>query len=72
MIFVDNMYIADSSNSRVRKVVSGIISTIAGTGTATYSGDGGAATSAGLIKPFAVALDSSGIIQSIYYIILSL
>ena len=60
LILLDNVYIADSSNSRVRKVSSGIISTIAGTGTATYSGDGGAATSAGLVKPFAVALDTSG------------
>jgi len=37
-----------------------IISTIAGTGTATYSGDNGQATSAGLFDPLVVALDSTG------------
>ncbi len=42
-------------------VSTGIISTIAGTGTASYSGDGGAATSATINSPYGVALDSSGI-----------
>ncbi len=56
------MYIADWSNHRIRKVTvsTGIITTIAGTGTASYSGDGGAATSALLNSPTAVALDPSG------------
>ncbi len=56
------MYIADSLNSRIRKVTvsTGIITTIAGTGTGSFSGDGGAATSATLSYPFGVALDSSG------------
>ncbi len=37
-----NVYIADQNNNRIRKVnASGIISTIAGNGTAGYSGDGG-------------------------------
>jgi NHL repeat len=36
-----NVYIADTFNHRVRKVSGGIITTIAGTGTAGYSGDGG-------------------------------
>ena len=56
------MYIADSSNQRIRKVTvsTGIISTIAGTGTGSYSGDNGAATSAGLYRPTGVALDASG------------
>jgi hypothetical protein len=41
------LYIADAYNNRVRKVnTSGIISTVAGTGTAGYSGDGGPATAA--------------------------
>ena len=59
---IGNVYIADWSNHRVRKVTvsTGIISTIAGTGTADYSGDGGAATSATLHFPEGVALDSSG------------
>ncbi len=61
-----NVYIADSGNSRVRKVTvsTGIISTIAGTGTGSYSGDNGAATSAG-INPVGVALDASGIHSTI-------
>ncbi len=37
-----------------------IITTIAGTGSWSYSGDGGAATSATLFNPSSVALDSSG------------
>jgi len=57
-----NVYISDSNNHRVRKVAAGtgIISTVAGTGTAGYSGDGGAATSAVLSKPWDIAVDSSG------------
>ena len=39
---------------------SNIITTYAGTGTSSYSGDGGAATSAALKNPYGVALDSSG------------
>ncbi len=38
-----------------------IITTVAGTGTASYSGDNGAATSATLNSPMGIALDSSGI-----------
>ena len=56
-----NLYIADTDNHRVRKVdTSGNISTVAGTGTPGFSGDGGAATSARLNSPRGVALDSSG------------
>ncbi len=56
------MYIADRYSSRIRKltVSTGIISTIAGTGSVTYSGDNGAATSAALNNPQGVAVDSSG------------
>ena len=56
------MYIADTSNSRIRKVAvsTGIITTIAGTGSNGYFGDGGAATSAKLNLPSGVTLDSSG------------
>ncbi|BFH60104.1 NHL domain-containing protein [Paenibacillus azoreducens] len=56
-----NLYIADSSNHRVRKVdTSGKISTIAGTGTGGYSGDGGPATSASLNNPYGLTIDSIG------------
>ncbi len=52
-----NIYIADNGNYRVRKIdVSGIITTIAGNGTAGYSGDHGSATSAQL-HPLAITLD---------------
>ncbi len=55
------MYIADSNN-RIRKVTisTGIITTYAGSGSASYSGDGGAASSAEINAPYGVALDSSG------------
>jgi sugar lactone lactonase YvrE len=56
-----NIYIADTWNSRIRKVTTaGIISTVAGNGAAGYSGDGIAATSTKLGEPAAVALDSAG------------
>ena len=59
---IGNVYIADTGNQRIRKVTvsTGIISTIAGTGNATYSGDNGAATSATLHEPRGVAVDASG------------
>ncbi len=61
--YLGNIYIADCYNHRIRKVTvsTGIITTIAGTGTATYSGDNGLATSATLNTPTDVALDSAGI-----------
>lgn len=55
-----NIYIADTHNQRVRKVSSGTITTIAGTGVAGFAGDGGAAASAQLSTPSALALDSGG------------
>lgn len=56
-----NIYIADSGNNCVRKVTGGIIiNTVAGNGTAGFSGDGGAATSAQLSTPVGVAVDSAG------------
>ncbi len=56
-----NLYIADTSNSRIRKLApSGIITTVAGGAGAGYAGDGGPATSAQLDRPDGVAVDSSG------------
>jgi sugar lactone lactonase YvrE len=56
-----NLYIADTFNSVIRKVsTSGIITTVAGNGTAGYAGDGGAAILAQLYRPFGLAADSSG------------
>ena len=56
------MYIADYLNNRIRKVTvsTGIITTVAGTGTDSYSGDNGPATSATLNYPEGVSLDASG------------
>ncbi len=57
-----NVYIADIDNNRIRKVTvsTGIITTIAGTGSASFSGDGGAATSATLKYPTGLAFDAAG------------
>jgi trimeric autotransporter adhesin len=64
-VFVDgsgNIFIADISNNRVREVdaTTGIIQTVAGNGTAGFSGDGGPATRAGLYGPHSVFVDGSG------------
>ncbi|MFP5205320.1 MAG: Ig-like domain repeat protein [Acidobacteriota bacterium] len=64
----DNLYIADTNNHRIREVTaaSGVISTVAGTGSIAtngdggYSGDGGPAISAQLNYPYAVAFDAAG------------
>src|ERR1022692_1870230 len=57
-----NLYIADTQNNAIRKVVAatGIITTVAGNGAAGYSGDGGPATKAELYSPMSVAVDGSG------------
>ncbi len=58
---VDNLLIADRGNHSIRMVDTfGIITTVAGTGTSGYNGDGIAATSALLHDPFDVAVDSIG------------
>src|SRR5207245_5304334 len=58
------LFIADTYNNRIRKVAagSGIISTVAGNGSAgvSFSGDGGPATAATLSQSYGVAADASG------------
>jgi uncharacterized protein (TIGR03437 family) len=57
-----NLYIADTGNNAVRKVVlsTGVIATVAGTGVPGYNGDGVPATSAQLASPYGVATDANG------------
>ena len=56
-----NLYVADSGNNRVRKIDSkGKITTVAGTGTTGYSGDGGPAISATLNFPWTMVFDNIG------------
>ena len=56
-----NLYIADASNHRIRKVTpGGIVTTVAGTGAQGSSGDGGPAIDATLNRPISVALDAAG------------
>lgn len=58
---VGNMIVADQGNNRIRSISpAGIVSTIAGTGTAGYSGDGGPALSADLNNPWGLFLDTAG------------
>jgi len=59
---VGNLYIADFNNQRIRKVdgATGIITTVAGTGTAGFTGDGGLATNAELNHADAFAVDTAG------------
>ncbi len=55
-----NLYIADTGTSRIRKLTrDGVITTVAGTGTAGFSGDGGPSASAALNRPRGVAVDTS-------------
>ena len=59
--YTGNVYIADYYDNRIRKVnTSGIISTYAGNGLGSYSGDGGQATAANITEPNGLALDVSG------------
>lgn len=56
-----NLYLADTSNSRIRKVTAdGTITTIAGTGGLGYSGDGGPANAAKFFFPSGVTVDAAG------------
>jgi len=56
-----NLYIADVHNNAVRKIDQlGIITTVAGTGSPGFSGDGGPANKAQLKKPYGLLLDDQG------------
>jgi sugar lactone lactonase YvrE len=57
-----HLYVSDSVTDRVRRIsaTTGVITTVAGTGVAGYSGDGGAATAATLDAPLAITLDDAG------------
>jgi sugar lactone lactonase YvrE len=57
---IGNLYVADYSNHRIRKVTSGVITTVAGNGTQGFSGDNGPATSAQLNGPVGIAVDFTG------------
>jgi uncharacterized protein (TIGR03437 family) len=56
-----NIFIGDCNNNRVRKVSpAGVIATVAGNGSPGFAGDGGPASSAALLCPAGVTVDSSG------------
>jgi sugar lactone lactonase YvrE len=55
-----NLYIADTNNSRVRRISSGVITTVAGNGTCSAFEDGIQATTAGVCGPASVAVDNAG------------
>ena len=58
---IGNLYITDYNNNRIRMVnTSGVISTIAGNGTKSFSGDGGQATAAELNQPEGIVIDHAG------------
>lgn len=59
-----NVYVADTENHRIRKLdlASGLVTTVAGNGTAGFSGDGGAATAAQLNYPRDLEFDADGLL----------
>lgn len=57
---VGNVYIADITNHRVRKVTNGVVTTVAGSGFAGFGGDGGPASAATLNRPTTLTIDADG------------
>jgi uncharacterized protein (TIGR03437 family) len=55
-----SIYIADSGNSRIRRVSGGVITTVAGTGNSLFFGENVAAATAALSNPISVAIDANG------------
>jgi uncharacterized protein (TIGR03437 family) len=55
-----SLYIADYGNNRIRKVTNGTITTVAGSATNGFNGDGGSAVNASLSHPYGIAVDSGG------------
>ena len=55
-----NLYLVDSGNQRVRRISAGVITTIAGSGTPGFSGDGGPAAGGQLNNPSGIAVDATG------------
>ena len=57
-----NLYFADGDNNRIRRVdaATGIITTVAGTGSVVDSGDGGPGVRAGVARPTGITVDGTG------------
>ncbi|HUB79243.1 MAG TPA: IPT/TIG domain-containing protein [Bryobacteraceae bacterium] len=56
-----NVYLSDTTHNLVRRIgTTGLITTVAGTGTEGFSGDGGPATGAQLHFPYGLAVDVNG------------
>ncbi len=59
---VVNVYFADEGNNRLRKIAvsTGVITTVSGTGSTSYSGDNGPASSAEIYNPLGIDIDTAG------------
>lgn len=55
-----DLFISDTGNQRIRRISQGVITTVAGSGAAAFSGDGGSALAAGFDAPQKLALGKDG------------